>query len=101
MKESLVLNVELDNRSGVAYVLEYLSCYAAAENNPELAVRLAAAADALRRQIKTPLSRADEDLLVKRLEPARQTLKESYHNIWEQAQQIPIEEAVELALLNL
>jgi predicted ATPase/class 3 adenylate cyclase len=101
LKESLVLNVELDNRSGVAYVLEYLSCYAAAENNPELAVRLAAAADALRRQIKTPLSRADEDLLVKRLEPARQTLKESYHNIWEQAQQIPIEEAVELALLNL
>ena len=73
-RESLVINRELGDRRAVAFVLEDISCLAALEGQSESALRLVAAATAIRDDIGAPLAPNDQEKLSRNLAPARESL---------------------------
>jgi tetratricopeptide (TPR) repeat protein len=73
-RESLKLFQELGQKRGVARLLDCLACSAAMQSKPERALRLAGAANAMRRVLSAPLSPAEQDRLEESLELARQAL---------------------------
>jgi adenylate cyclase len=75
-QESLSIFRELGDKRSIAYLLEDNGALAALEQEPERALLLSCAAEALREAIGAPLSPAEKDKLQKMLEPARQALGE-------------------------
>jgi tetratricopeptide (TPR) repeat protein len=73
-EESLMIIRELGDRLLLAYLLEDIGALAALEGQPERALHLLGAAEALREAIGAPLSTDEQDKLRPMLEPARQAL---------------------------
>ncbi|MFN8497159.1 MAG: tetratricopeptide repeat protein [Anaerolineae bacterium] len=73
-RESLFIDRDLGDRWSLAYLLEDIGCLAAALGQPDQALRLAGAGDALRQAINAPLSAAERNKLDGRLGAARQAL---------------------------
>ncbi len=95
--ESLATLWELGERWLLAYVLEDMGGLAALEGQPERALRLVGTAAALREEIGSSLSPAEQELLGKMLDPARQTLGVAAAAIEAEGRAIPLEQAVQYA----
>lgn len=97
--ESLVIVGELGDKRGIARVLEGFVGLAAAQAEQERALRLAAAAAALRETIGAPLPPAEQARLERRLGPARQTLSEEARTAaWAEGWALTLERAIAYAL---
>jgi non-specific serine/threonine protein kinase len=77
LTESLSISQELVDHQGLARCLEAFAGMAALEHQPELAFRLAGAAEALRDTLEIPLWPVDQLLLERHLATARQVLDEA------------------------
>ena len=98
LADSLSVHLEVGNRWGIALVLEGVACLAAT-TQPERALRLASAADALRTAIGRPLPPAERPLLAGWLEPARLALDpDGEARAWAQGQILSEARAVADAL---
>lgn len=98
-RESLKIFKELDHKRGIARLLECFACAAAAQDQPERALRLAGAGAALRQSIGAPLSFADQTRLEAVLDSARQAMTTSGSAAWLEGWAMPIEKAIEEVLL--
>ena len=97
--ESITMFQELGHKRGVARVLECFAVNAAAQRRPEQSLRLAGAAAALRQRIGAPLIPAEQSRLEKKLEPARNMLKNTAGlEAWSSGWEMSLEEAVREAL---
>ncbi len=97
--ESLLVRHELGDRSGVAESMESLAALDAAERQLELAVRLGAAAAALRERIGAPLTPQGQVVLDQWLVPTRKMLgAEATTRAWASGRAMSGEAAVQLAL---
>lgn len=75
-RESLKIIREYNDRLAMAYLLEDMGCLAALQNQPERAMRLAGAAETLSQAIGARRSDAEQQILDRGLEIARQKLDE-------------------------
>jgi ATP/maltotriose-dependent transcriptional regulator MalT len=99
LRESLNVRQDLDDRAGIAATLESIATLAAAETQPECAVQLAGAAAGIREQVEAPLYPMGRAMLDKWLVPLRQVLgAETTTVAWEAGRDMPIEQALDLAL---
>ncbi len=97
--ESLRIFQELQHNRGVARLLECFAGCAAAQLEPERALRLAGAAAALRQTLGAPPSADEQSKLEKTLEAARRALPhEAGAAAWLEGWGMPVEKAVEEAL---
>jgi tetratricopeptide (TPR) repeat protein len=98
-RESLRIFMELDHRRGIARLLECCACSAAAQSEPQRALRLAGAAAALRQAVGAPLTPAEQVKLEKSLEHARHGVSSAEGaGAWLEGWGMPIERAIEMAL---
>jgi predicted ATPase len=72
--ESIQLFEELGHRRGVARLLDCMACSAAAQSNPQGALRLAGAAAAMRRMLGAPLPPSEKAKVEKTLQLARKAV---------------------------
>jgi len=94
-RESLGLFQELEHKRGIARLVEAFACSAAAQSEPERALRLAGAAAALRQSIGVPLTSAEASKLEQALEPARQGLPTTAgRTAWLEGWVTPVEKAI-------
>ena len=77
IEESLLINIELGDKTAIAYCVEDFAGLAAGEGQPERALILAGAAAALRTEIDGPLPAGEQDALDRTLAPARRTLDQA------------------------
>jgi predicted ATPase/serine/threonine protein kinase len=97
--DSLRIQQELEHKRGIARLLECFAGCAAAERQPERALRLAGAAAALREKLGVPLSGAEQARLERCLEPAREALPDrDGADVWMEGWAMPLEKAIESAL---
>jgi tetratricopeptide (TPR) repeat protein len=89
--EALAVSRELGDRRHQAQVLESLAEVAAAEGQPERAIRLAGAAGALRRILDAPLAPLDQQRLGRWIERARASLADGGQAAWEAGHTAPLE----------
>ena len=95
-RESLEMFKKLEHKRGIARLLEAFACAAAEQHEPERALRLAGAAEALRQSIGTPLAPAEQAKLQRGLEPARQALATAAsRTAWLEGWVMPIEMATD------
>jgi predicted ATPase len=95
-RESLKLFHDLEHKRGIARVLESFASSAAAQAEPERALRLAGAAAALRQSIGAPLPQVEQVKLERTLEPARQALAVTTgRTAWLEGWVMPAEKIVE------
>lgn len=94
LMESLTLNEELGDRRAIAFVLEDCAGLAAALGQAERAVRLAGAANALRQELQSPLSPAEQTQLDRRLASAREALGNQADPEWRSGHRLSLEEAI-------
>jgi predicted ATPase len=100
-EESMRIFQRLEHKRGIARLLECFACSAAAEGQPERALRLAGAAAALRQGLGAPLPRTDQAMLERRLEPAREALADrDSAAVWMEGWAMPLEKAIETALVS-
>jgi predicted ATPase len=93
--ESLREFQQLEHKRGVARLLECFAGSAAAQSEPERALRCAGAAAALRQSIGAPLTSAEQGKLERSLEPARQALTTAAgRTAWLEGWVMPIEQAL-------
>ncbi len=86
---------ELDHKRGIVRLLECVAGCAAAQSQPERALKLAGAAAALRRAVGTAPAPADQARLEKSLEPAREKLSGSASSAaWMEGWAMPVEAAI-------
>jgi len=99
LKENLGLIKKLGIRDEqTAFVLEYFAGLAAMENQPERAICLAGAANNIRERYAVPLSKADDTVLERRLELAKQHLsKREQKAAWEKGDKMTLTEAIKYA----
>ncbi len=96
--ESLQIFQLLESKRGIARILECFACSAAGDQ-PELALRLAGAAAALRQTVGAPPSPAERDRLEKHLEAARQSVSHTAGaTAWMKGWAMPVEKAIAHAL---
>ncbi len=96
--ESLQIFQLLESKRGIARVLECFAC-SAADDQPELALRLAGAAAALRQTVGAPPSPAERDRLEKSLDAARQSVSNTAGaTAWMEGWAMPVEKAIAHAL---
>jgi predicted ATPase len=94
--ESLRVFQELEHKRGVARLLECFAGSAAAQSEPERALRLAGAAAALRQSLGVPLTPTEQGKLERSLEPARQALTTAVgRTAWLEGWVMPIEKAID------
>ncbi len=94
-RESLEAFQALDHRRGIARLLDCFAGSAAAQLQPERALRLAGAAAALRETIGAVLAPAEQDRLAKSLEAARAALSDAAGtSAWMEGWGMPAEEAM-------
>ncbi|HEX6033331.1 MAG TPA: tetratricopeptide repeat protein, partial [Anaerolineales bacterium] len=99
LDESLALSRELGDQTAIAYLIEDYAGLAAAEAQPEKALRLAGFAHALRESIGAPLPPSEQARVDRMIAPARQSLPESSVTLeWENGRALELEPAIELAL---
>ena len=97
----MVIFGELGDIRGVARLLEGFVGLALVQNQPERALRLAGAANALRKEHGVPLAPDEEIRLQRNLEPIRQSLEEAVQTAsWSAGQAMSIERAIEYALIH-
>jgi non-specific serine/threonine protein kinase len=97
--ESVVLQRDLGDRAGLAFVLERLAMVAAMHGLAERALRLAGASSALRELLGMPLNPAARLSLDARLAPAWQSLRAEVAALaWQQGRATSVERAIALAL---
>jgi predicted ATPase len=97
--ESMKLFQELGQKRGMARLLDCLACSAAAQSQPERALRLAGSAAAMRRVLGVPLPVAEQKRLEKALDPARQAISPAkaaaaWMDGWTMASENAIQEAL-------
>jgi predicted ATPase len=98
-RESLEIFGNLRHRRGIARVLEGHATLALAKGDAAGALRLAAAASHIRRQIDAPLSRDEQARVDKTLEPARALLDaQESHKAWTEGASMPLDGAIAYAL---
>jgi tetratricopeptide (TPR) repeat protein len=98
-RESLSAFQELEHKRGVARLLECFAGSAAAQSEPERALRLAGVAAALRQSLGVPLTPAERGNLERSLEPARQAMPTAAgRTAWLEGWVMPIEKALEAFL---
>src|SRR5271163_2156823 len=98
-RESLKIFQQLEHKRGIARLLECCACSAVVQQQAERALRLAGAAAALRQNIGTPLTHAEQAKLEAILEPARQALANtSSATAWLEGWDMPLERAIEEVL---
>jgi predicted ATPase len=99
--DSLKIFHELSHKRGIARLLECFATSAAAQAQPERALRLAGAAAALRQTLGAPLPRADQKKLEKSLGAARRALPETEGTAaWMEGWAMPVDGAIENALTS-
>jgi predicted ATPase len=97
--ESIRIFQKLDHKRGVARLLEGFACSAALQRKAQRALRLAGAAAAIRQNIGTPLSPAEQSKLEAALQPVRQEVTDpDGASAWLQGWAMPLEDAVAEAL---
>ncbi|HTS12182.1 MAG TPA: protein kinase [Candidatus Limnocylindrales bacterium] len=96
--ESLRLFQELGHKRGIVRLLEAFACSAAAQSEPERALRLAGTAAALRQSIALPPKPAEQASLDKCLEPIRRSLATTGGEAWLEGWVMPIEKAIDYAV---
>ncbi|MEZ4660196.1 MAG: tetratricopeptide repeat protein [Caldilineaceae bacterium] len=97
-QESLQIYRGLGDRRSLAYLLESMGGLLSLQGESVRALRLAGAAAALRDQLQTPLSPAEQTQLDQALEPARQALGAGAAAAWESGRALTLEDAVAEAL---
>jgi predicted ATPase len=98
-RESIRVFQSLEHKRGIARLLESFACSAAAQSEPDRALRLAGASAALRQSIGAPLTRAEQVKLERGLEPARQALTTTAsRTAWLEGWVMPVEKAVDEVL---
>jgi len=96
--ESMSVFEELGHKRGIARLLESFARCAAAENQPERALRLAGAAAALRQVVGASLTPVEQVQVRESLEKARQELSGNAASAaWLEGWTMPAEKAVEMA----
>ena len=101
LDESLAISRELGDQTAIAYLIEDYAGLAAAESQPEKALRLAGFAHALRESIGAPLPPSEQARVDRMIAPARQALPESTVSAeWETGRSLGLEPAIELALAS-
>jgi len=95
LEESLKINAELGDRTAIAYCIEDFASLAAANGQPEFALKLAGAAQAIREETGSPLPHGEQAALDRTLAPAREELDEtSQAEAWEAGQAMTLEAAI-------
>jgi adenylate cyclase len=100
LDESLAINRELGDQTAIAYLIEDYGGLAAAEAQPERALRLAGFAAALREAIGAPLPPAEQARVDRMIAPARDTLQQAAAAAWEAGRALELEQAIALALAS-
>ncbi len=96
--ESLAINRELNDKLAIAYLFEDIGCLAALQGAPKRALRLVAAAAALRDAIGAPLAPAESVRLQEKLATTRQQLSEEDQQAAEaEGRALSFDQAIELA----
>jgi adenylate cyclase len=99
LDESLAISRELGDQTAIAYLIEDYAGLAAAETQPEKALRLAGFAEALRASIGAPLPPSEQTRVDRMIAPARQALPEPTVSAeWETGRSLSLEQTIELAL---
>ena len=99
-RESIKLFRELDHKRGIARLLECFACSAAAQLEAERSLRLAGTAAALRQNIGSPLTPAEQVRLDGSLDQARQALTYTAGvTAWSEGWALPVEKAIEEVLI--
>ena len=95
-RDSITIFRDLNHKRGIARLLECFACSAAAQVQPERALRLAGAAASLRQSIGAPLTPAEQGKLEKLLDPARKVVTNpAGATAWLEGWEMPAEKAVE------
>jgi predicted ATPase/DNA-binding SARP family transcriptional activator/tetratricopeptide (TPR) repeat protein len=98
-EESLAICRELGDKQGIAYLLTAFADLAATQDQPERAVRLWAAAEALRRTIGSTLLPDKRQEYDRNLTAAQEALgEETFAAAWEQGRAMALEQAIEYTL---
>jgi adenylate cyclase len=99
LDESLAINRELGDRTAIAYLIEDYAGLAAAENQPQRALKLAGFAAALRETIGAPLPPTEQARVDRLLAPARAALPNAASAAsFETGRLLALEQAIDLAL---
>jgi len=97
LTSALALSEDLGSRVGVAYTLEGFAMLDASEGEYVPAMQLAGAAYSLRSSMQHPISPAEEAVLERSLEAARNALGDLAEAAWLTGRKAELEDAVELA----
>jgi len=99
-QESIKIFHDLDHKRGIARLLECFAGAAAVQGEAERALRLAAAAAALRQNIGAPLKPVEQTKLEVGLHPARQALTpQAGATAWLEGRALTVEKAIAEALM--
>jgi non-specific serine/threonine protein kinase len=101
-KESLTASAQIEWPWGIVSAVEGVAGIAALHSHAHAALRLAGFAARLRKTVAIPLSPAREQVLARRLEPARSMLSEpAYTSAWAEGEALALEQAVGDAFAEL
>ena len=97
--ESLRIFRDLEHKRGIARLLECFACSAAAQSQAERSLRLAGSAAALRQNIGSPLTPAEQVKMETALDPPRRALTNAEGtSAWLEGWAMPLEKAIEEVL---
>jgi predicted ATPase len=97
--ESLRIFRDLEHKRGIARLLECFACSAAAQSQAERSLRLAGSAAALRQNIGSPLTPAEQVNMEAALDPPRQALTNAAGTTaWLEGWAMPLDKAIEEVL---
>jgi tetratricopeptide (TPR) repeat protein len=98
-REALQIFIDLGHRRGIARALEGYACLAAARGQAERALKLAGAAEHLRRLISAPLFQVERVTLDESLLPAWAAISQADgRRAWDQGWTMDIESAIQFSL---
>jgi predicted ATPase len=98
-RESLDVFQELDHKRGIARLLDCFAGSAAAQSQPERALKLAGAAAAVRGALGAALTPAEQHRLTRSLEPARKAVSDAAGgSLWMEGWGMSVDEAIAAAL---
>ena len=98
-RESLTIFRELEHKRGIARLLECFACLSAAQLQPGRSLRLAGAADALRRKVGSPRPPAEQAKLEAILDTSRKALTDAAGTAaWAEGRGMPVEKALDDAM---
>jgi tetratricopeptide (TPR) repeat protein len=98
LDEGLAIARELGDQTAIAYLIEDYGGLAAAEAQPERALRLVGFAAALRETIGAPLPPAEKARVERMIAPARAALQQAAAAAWDSGRILELEQAISLAL---